>query len=229
MHPTNCRARRLLWPIGTVLGGALAASMAVLPAGAATSNPTSTTATTIPPGSTAVTSGTELTPDPAAQPSPGTPLSAQQVGATIAPVISAGTDLSQLTDSQLSLYHLPPRPPTGSPGYATWLQAMTDSVHALTPRFYLGRANPDVLQASLAQPDSSILGGDSGDYNPNWAGNIDTQYGNYTSVAGDWVEPNVYAGSGNRYSSRWLGLGALGLGTNLYQIGTGRHILLRRD
>jgi hypothetical protein len=200
--------RRPLWLAGTVLGGAaLVASMAVLPAGA---SPTTTAGSS---------DSTEVPTNPASAPSLGTPLTAAQLGATVAPAAPAGTDLAQLSDAQLKLYHLPPRPPSTTPAYATWLQAMNASQHALTPLFSQGRPNPDLLQQSAgAQPDS--LGGDSGDYNENWAGNIDTQYGNYTSVSGDWVEPNVYTGSGSRYSCRWLGLGGVGAGTNLYQIGT---------
>lgn len=211
--------RRTWWLSATVAGGALALSMSIVPAGATTSSPPTTTAMTAGPSGS-----TELTTSPTAAPSLGTPLTAEQLGATIAPTVPAGTDMSQLTAAQIKLYDLPPRPPTTTPAYATWLQAMRDSVHALTPKFYLGHSNPDLAQSSTAQsstaqPDNS-LGGNTDAYYLNWAGNIDTQYGNYTEVSSDWVEPNVYAGSGNRYSSRWVGLGGTSSDSNLYQIGT---------
>ncbi len=116
------------------------------PAERASSPSSSTTTATVPtpssPGSK------ELTTDPAAAPSHCTPVTAKQLGATVAPTVPVGTDMSKLTDAQLKLYHLPPRPPTNTPAYGTWLQAMKDSLHAVTPQFCLGRPHPGLLKIS---------------------------------------------------------------------------------
>jgi hypothetical protein len=54
----------------------------------------------------------------------------------------------------------------------------------------------------------------------NWAGYLDTG-ANFTSVSGSWVQPAATAGSGQRYSAFWVGLGGSGQSSSaLEQVGT---------
>ena len=141
------------------------------------------------PPATTTADATLATPGPAYK---GPTLSPSEVGVSLPPTPPSNVDLATLSDAQLSEYGLPPRPPTNSPSYAGWYQALSAATTYISPKF----ARSDAAASTQL-------------YDPHWAGYEDTN-GPFLAAQGGWQVPNIYASTINRYSATWVGIGSGG-------------------
>lgn len=129
----------------------------------------------------------------------------------------SGTDLSNLSDSDLAYYCLPGRPSATSAAYPGWYHAMSvaisdrtnaasSSLPLISPPLF--SSSPPPSAAGTAQPWAAIVG----------------EAAPYSGIQGTWNVPSPYkTDAETRYSAQWVGVGGdcgSGCGGQLVQAGS---------